>query len=142
MNFEKKVLACVDESRYADCVADYAAWAAMRLSAPLEFLHVLDRHPETSNSKDHSGAIGVDAQEVLLNELLTQDEVQSKAAREKGRLFLNRLRERAIAAGVAAPDVRLRHGHLRATLADQEVRTGLFVLGRRGESRLRLLKSA
>ena len=46
MKNENKVLACVDQSHFADYVADYAAWAARRMDAPLEFLHVIDRHPE------------------------------------------------------------------------------------------------
>lgn len=131
---EHKVLACVDQSRFADYVADYSAWAACRIGAPLEFLHVIDRHPEVASGGDHSGAIGMDAQEMLLAELAEQDEVKSRAAREQGRVFLNRLRERALLAGVAAPDVRQRYGSLHQTLAEQEADVGLFVLGRRGES--------
>lgn len=130
----KKVLACVDQSRFAEHVADYAAWAARRMDAPLELLHVIDRHPETASSKDHSGAIGIDAQEQLLNALSDEDESRSKAAREQGRLFLNGLRERAVAAGVDSPDVRQRHGHLEEALTEQEDHVRLFVLGRRGES--------
>lgn len=134
MTNEKKVVACIDQSRFADYVADYAAWAARRMNAPLELLHILDRHPEMASSKDHSGAIGFDAQEQLLNELSEEDESRSKAAREQGRLFLNRLRERAVAAGVHTPDVRQRHGNLVETLMEQEDGVRLFVLGRRGES--------
>lgn len=104
------------------------------MDAPLELLHIIDRHPETASSKDHSGAIGMDAQEQLLSTLSDEDESRSKAAREQGRIFLNRLRERAVAAGVYSPDVRQRHGHLEETLAEQEGEVRLFVLGRRGES--------
>lgn len=46
MKNENKVLACVDQSRYAVHVADCAAWAARRIDAPLELLHVIDSHPE------------------------------------------------------------------------------------------------
>nr|WP_312748385.1 universal stress protein [Candidatus Nitrospira neomarina] len=131
---ENKVLACVDQSHFADYVADYAAWAACRMAAPLEFLHVIDRHPEIATGYDHSGAIGFDAQEVLLNELSNEDESRSKAARERGRIFLNDLRERAIVAGVEAPDVRQRYGVLEEALVEQEEGVRLFVLGRRGVS--------
>ena len=68
---QNKVLACVDRSRFAVHVADYAAWAANRLNAPLEFLHVIDRHPERSTGDDHSGTIGIDAQQHLLTQLST-----------------------------------------------------------------------
>ena len=134
MKTDNKVLACVDRSHFADTVADYAAWAARRMDAPLEFLHVIDRHPEIGSGEDHSGAIGFDAQQALLHKLSEKDEARSRDAREAGRIFLNRLRERAIAAGVAAPDVRQRHGNLEDTLVEQEDGVRLFVLGRRGES--------
>ncbi|MDP3092484.1 MAG: universal stress protein [Nitrospira sp.] len=134
MKHELKVLACVDHSHFADYVAEYAAWAARRLQAPLELLHVIDRHPEIASGNDHSGAIGMDAQETLLTELSNHDESRSKAARERGRIMLNRLRERAIEAGVEAPDVRQRYGALEETLVEQEEGVRLFVLGRRGES--------
>ncbi|MFK7964294.1 MAG: universal stress protein [Burkholderiaceae bacterium] len=134
MTPDRKVLACVDQSHYADNIADYAAWAAHRMNAPLEFLHVLDRHPEQSTGGDYSGALGMDAQETLLAELSDKDEARSRTAREQGRLFLNRLRERALAAGITAPDVRQRHGQLEETLVEQQGAVRLFVLGRRGES--------
>jgi len=134
MKIENKILACVDQSHFADYVTDYAAWAARRMNAPLELLHVIDRHPEISTGKDHSGAIGFDAQEHLLTELSNEDATRSKAAREQGRLFLNRLRERAIAAGVESPDVRQRYGNLVETMTEQENGVRLFVLGRRGQS--------
>lgn len=134
MTGDKKVLACVDQSRFADYVADYAAWAAMRLEAPLEFLHVIDRHPERASGEDHSGAIGIDAQETLLNRLSAEDAARTRAAREQGRVFLNRLRERAVAAGVSLVDVRQRHGELEETLREQQEDVRLMVLGRRGEA--------
>ncbi len=134
MKNTNKVLACVDQSRFADHVADYAAWAAQRLDAPLEFLHVIERHPERSTGQDHSGAIGIDAREHLLDRLSAADEAHSRAAREQGRIFLNRLRQRASAAGVKQVDMRLRHGELEQTLAEQEEGVRLLVLARRGES--------
>ena len=134
MKNENKVLACVDQSHFAEYVADYAAWAARRMDAPLEFLHVIDRHPEQGSGEDHSGAIGIDAQENLLTKLSAEDEARNKDAREQGRIFLNRLRERATAAGAALVDVRQRYGELEATLAEQEDDVRLLILGRRGEA--------
>lgn len=134
MNNDNKVLACVDQSHFADYVADYAAWAARRMDAPLEFLHVINRHPELGSGEDHSGAIGIDSQESLLTKLSAEDEARTKSAREHGRIFLNRLRERAVAAGAAHVDVRQRHGELEETLAEQAEGVRLLVLGRRGEA--------
>ncbi|NMG50048.1 universal stress protein [Azoarcus communis] len=131
---DRKVLACVDQSRFADTVADYAAWAARRMDAPLELLHVIDRHPEQGSGEDHSGAIGVNAQEHLLSTLSDKDAALARSQREQGRIFLNRLRERALAAGAPAADMRQRHGALDETLAEQETDVRLFVFGRRGAS--------
>ncbi|MBE2264613.1 MAG: universal stress protein [Burkholderiaceae bacterium] len=132
MTDQDKVLACVDRSHFADCVADYAAWAARRMDAPLEFLHVIERHPEQGSGDDHSGTIGIDAQEKLLTRLSTEDEARTRSAREQGRIFLNLLRERAVTAGAPHVDVRQRHGELAETLAEQEHGVRLLVLGRRG----------
>ena len=134
MDEEKKVLACVDQSHFADYVVDYSVWAAQRLAAPLELLHVLDRHPEIAAHADHSGTLGLDAQTQLLTTLTEEDESRSKTAREVGRRFLARLRSRAIDAGMENTDVRQRHGALADTLAEQERDVRLFVLGRRGEA--------
>ncbi len=134
MNQENKVLACVDQSHFADFVADHAAWAAQRMDAPLELLHVIDRHPEIGSGKDHSGAIGIDTQETLLQQLTEEEQVRTRTERERGRVFLNHLRERALAAGAVAVDVRQRHGELVSTLAEQEQGVRLLVLGRRGAS--------
>ena len=135
MKPENKILACVDQSHYADHIADYAAWVAQRMELPLEFVHILDRHPERSrHNQDHSGTIGMDAQKILLETLSKEDEDFSKQAREQGRIFLNQLCERAIVSGISAPDVRQRHGTLVETLKEQETAVRMFILGRRGQS--------
>ncbi|MFN3631146.1 MAG: universal stress protein, partial [Casimicrobiaceae bacterium] len=87
MTDDNKILACVDQSRFADYVADYAAWAAQRMDALLEFLYVIDRHLERTRGEDHSGAIGIDAQENLLNKLSAEDAARTREARERGRVF-------------------------------------------------------
>jgi nucleotide-binding universal stress UspA family protein len=133
-NNDKKVLACVDLSAYAEHVADCAAWAAARMGAPLEFLHVIDRHPPLAAVQDHSGAIGANAQEQLLQTLSDEDAARTRAEREAARVFLQRLRERAQLAGAAPVDTRQRHGDLAETLAEQQEGVRLYVLGRRGAS--------
>lgn len=134
MDNERKVLACVDRSRFAQAVADAAAWAARQMGAPLEFLHVIDRHPPLRAAQDHSGAIGVDAQENLLRQLSEEDEARTREQRESARRFLDDLRQRARAAGAEPVDVRLRHGALDETLHELQAQVRLFVLGRRGSS--------
>lgn len=134
MNNEAKVLACVDQSIHADHVTDAAAWAALRLGAPLELLYVIDRQHAPAPVTDHSGAIGVNAQENLLNQLTEDEASVAIREREKGYIFLNRLRQRARANGVAETDIRQRHGLLVETLTEQQTDVRLVVIGRRGAS--------
>ncbi|MGA1576180.1 MAG: universal stress protein, partial [Burkholderiaceae bacterium] len=131
---EDKILACVDLSGYAEHVADCAAWAAKRLQAPLEFLHVIERHPALDGTQDHSGTLGANANETLLKNLSDEDAARTRAEREHAREFLNTLRVRAEEAGAQSVDTRQRHGDLEETLGEQQHGTSLFVLGRRGAS--------
>lgn len=124
-----KILACIDPRGNTDAVIDWAAWAALRLAAPLEFLHVLERHPERAESADLSGAIGLGAQESLLQQLSDDDAQRSQRQREAGRQLLAHARRRAGAAGVAQLDARLRHGDFVETAIELQAEAGLFVLG-------------
>ena len=133
-NKDKKVLACVDQSAYADHVTDAAAWVAVRMKASLELLHVIDRDPSATHGEDRSGAIGFDAQEVLLDKLTDDDAAIARIAREQGRQFLSRLCARAQTAGVLEPDMRQRRGSLVDVLTDQQGDVRMVVMGRRGVS--------
>ncbi len=134
MKLPKKILACVDQSPYANYVADYSAWAAQKFSLPLELLHIIDRHQETASSDDRSGAIGFDAQENLLNRLAEEEGERTRETRERGRLFLNDLKKRCEQRERIAVDVRQRYGQLLETLDEQQQDVALYVLGRRGKS--------
>lgn len=128
-----RVLAAIDASAYAASVAGHAAWAAARLAAPLQFLHVLDRHPETAPIADLSGNLELGANERLLAELAAVDEQRSRLAQERGRLLLEDARRAAAGHGSAEAGVALRHGSLVDTLQELEDDVRLFVLGKRGE---------
>lgn len=127
------VLACIDGSSYSPAVCDSAAWAALRLDAPLTFIHVLNKVREAPQP-DLSGSIGFGTRESLLEELATLDEKRGKLAQERGRQIIAAARERARAAGVAAPDGLLRHGGLVETLNEFEEGIRLLVIGKRGEA--------
>lgn len=126
------VMACIDGSRASEAVCDYAAWAALRMAAPLTFLHVLDR-AVYATAANLSGSIGLGAQEALLEELVTLDERRSRLALEQGKLMLEAAVERAIADGVKAPLTRQRHGNLVDTLSELENDIRLLVIGKQGE---------
>lgn len=124
-----KVYACIDGQSNTNAAIDWAAWSARRLDVPLEFLHVLERHPERAAVSDYSGAIGLGAQDSLLHELSELDARRGRLAQEAGRHLLIAARERAGAAGVARLDGRLRHGELVDTVLEMEPDARLFVLG-------------
>lgn len=124
-----KVIACVDGAAYTASVCDHATWAAQRLGTPLEFLHVLDRHPEQAAVTDYSGSIGLGSQESLLKELGELDEKRSTLAQQHGRALLDGVVRRAKETALATVDSRQRHGSLVEALVDLEPDARLFVLG-------------
>lgn len=128
-----KVLACVDRSIYSQSVCDYGVWAALRLAAPLEFLHVLNRRSESAGTRDLSGSIGLGSQDSLLSELAELDAKRGKLAQQHGRQVLDSVVRSAREKGVATVEQRMRHGTLVDTLTELEKDVRLFVLGKRGE---------
>ncbi|GAB3378475.1 universal stress protein [Azotobacter armeniacus] len=127
-----RILACIDGSPSTAAVCDGAIWASRRLGLPLTFLHVLDRgrYPEPG---DLSGAIGLGSREHLLDELTRLDERRAKVALEQGQAVLEAARDRAIAAGLEAPELCQRHGALVETLGEMADSIHLLVIGRQGE---------
>ncbi|SER80700.1 Nucleotide-binding universal stress protein, UspA family [Vreelandella subterranea] len=128
-----RVLAAIDSSQFSEGVCDYAAWAAKALDAPLAFIHVLDNRPQVSEP-DLTGNLGLGTREHLLEKLSDVEEQHAKLARERGRLVLDDAKQRALKAGVEAPDTLQRNGTLVETLVEQEKSVRLLVVGKRGET--------
>ncbi len=124
-----QVIACVDGIANTTAVVDWSIWAAQRLETPLCFLHVIQRHPERSAVGDYSGAIGLGAQQSLLQSLSELDEQQARLAQQSARQILAAAQQRAEAADLTRVAVRLRHGDLVDTVGDMEADARLFVLG-------------
>src|SRR3546814_7364863 len=78
-----KIVACIDASQYATSVVDHAAWAAGRLGATVEVLHVIQRKDAVAARHDLSGAVGLGARSGLLEELTRIDEAEGRLAREQ-----------------------------------------------------------
>lgn len=124
-----KVYACIDGLTTTTAVVDWAAWSANRLGVPLELLHVLERDPSSSAVTDFSGAIGLGAQEMLLQQLSDLDAQRGKLAQEAGRQMLASAQARATAAGVQQVEGRMRHGEFVDSVVELESDARLFVLG-------------
>jgi len=135
-----KVVACIDGSVYSHSVCDHAAWAAARMTAPLQLVHVLGRREISTLPTDFSGSLGTGAQEMLLTELAALDEQKSKLAQARGRLILEeaeaRIAARRAEDGIAPPTVTsaLRRGDIVDTVGEIERDAGLLVVGKRGEA--------
>ena len=127
------VFACIDGSRSAAAVCDYAAWTSLQLEAPLTLMHVLD-HSHAQQVTDLSGNIGLGSREHLLNELAELDARRAKLMREQGQFLLEAAADRIRAAGVTDPQTRQRHGGLTNTLLELEAEIRLLVIGRQGEA--------
>lgn len=127
-----KVIACIDGTGVSPAVCDCAAWASLRLGAPLTFLHVLDKS-EYPVEPNLSGNIGLGSREALLEELAALDEKRGRLALEQGRIMLEAARERVIADGVGDSATLQRHGSLVETLRELEEDIRLLVMGKHDE---------
>jgi nucleotide-binding universal stress UspA family protein len=124
-----QVIACIDGTDVSTTVCDYAVWASLRMDAPLEFLHVLDKS-EYPTDTNLSGNIGLGSREALLNELASLDEKRGKLALEQGKLMLEAAKSRALDSTIKNPTTRQRHGSLVETLNEMEASIRLLVLGK------------
>jgi nucleotide-binding universal stress UspA family protein len=127
------VLALIDGSLYTKSVCDHAAWAAARLDAPVELLHVLGPRQSTE-APDLSTYLGVDENARLLAELAAHDEQAGRLAQRRARAIVDAARARMAEDGATEVTARLRQGDLVETLAELEPETRLLVVGKRGEA--------
>lgn len=129
----QKIVALVDGSLYAASVCELAGWAAGRMGAAVELMHVLGRR-EASDMQDHSGTIRLGARSALLEELAALDAVRARLISQRGRAILEDARAILEAAGVADVTTRLRQGDIVETVAEVEGGAELLVIGKRGEA--------
>lgn len=130
----RKLLACIDASGYAASVMDSAAWAAGRLEASIEILHVIQRNDAVAVRHDLSGAVGLGAKSALLEELVSIDEAEAKLARERGRVMLAVAEERLRDRGFTDILTTHRHGGIVETVIEREDEADMVVIGKRGAS--------
>ena len=127
-----KILALVDGSIYSESVCHHAAWAASRLGAGVDVLHVLGRREAPAG--DLSGTLHLGARTALLEELAQLDARRAKLAQARGRAILEDARDIIGADGLAPVTPRLRHGDLLDAVAETEPEIRAIVIGKRGEA--------
>ena len=129
-----KLLVCVDGSMYADNICADAAWAAKRLNAEIDLLHVLRRSSDyQAPNDDRTGAIGIDARSDLMEELTKVDEERGKLDQQKGRLILEHGEHVMKSAGVEKINLVHRRGSISETIKEMENDVDMIFIGKRGE---------
>lgn len=126
------ILSCTDGSVYAPSIYDHTAWAARRLGASVHLLHMLE-HPGSPPPVDASGTIGFDAQNELMDELVSLAEEQGRLAQARGRAVLEQANGRLAEAGVAPAVAEQQHGALVDAIERFDAAVDLVVMGKRGE---------
>lgn len=127
------LLSCTDGSLYAASVYDHTAWAALRMNAAVHVLHILEPLRNTAAMTDLSGAIGMDAQAKLKEELVAYEEARSRLAQTHARAVLADAKLRLVAAGVNRVEVEATHGELIDSIEHFGTDADLIVIGKRGE---------
>lgn len=125
----KRIIACIDGIARTPGICDYAIWAAGRLDADLDFLHVTEKAPDYLPLSELTGNIWLSSQESLLQDLTDLDRQRNDLLREQGRQCLQMAEERARAQGAARISCTQRQGSLLDILLEIEPDTRLFVLG-------------
>lgn len=129
------ILSCTDGSTYAPSVYDHTAWAARRTSARVRVLHMLDATRDVArDTADLSGAIGVDAQKHLAEELVALDEARGRVAQTRGRAILAAAKQHLDAAGISDVATEHKHGSLIDAIEEHAADVDLVVIGKRGEA--------
>jgi len=128
------IIALVDGSVYTRSVCDHAAWAAGRLGAGVELLHVLARPTLSGAAPDFSAYLDPQTRDALLADLAAHDEQTAKLAQRRARAILDDAKAQLAEAGVADCTARLRQGDLLEAVQDIEPTANLLVIGKRGEA--------
>jgi nucleotide-binding universal stress UspA family protein len=127
------ILSCTDGSAYSRSVYGHTAWAARRLEAAVHVLHIIEDRREVAAMADLSGAIGIDAQQKLTEELVALEEAKARVAQKHARAILADAKQHLAAAGVEHVVTEATHGELIDSIARFEAGADLIVVGKRGE---------
>ncbi|WP_404403531.1 universal stress protein [Pelagibacterium halotolerans] len=129
-----RIIAFIDGSVYSDSVLDHAAWAAQRLDASVDVVHVIGRRDISTTTFDLSGSLMLGARTNLLNELAELDAQKARLAMERGRVLVDGAVARLQEAGVKEAHAKLRKGDILDAVQDLEPDADLIVIGKRGEA--------
>lgn len=127
------VLSCTEGSQYAPAIYQLTAWAAARLHAGVEVLHVVEPPPVFVPAMDYIGDAGMAAAPLYSPELAKLDAERLREAEEKSGAILKTAGAALKEAGVADPVLTSLDGSLVDVLKHWEKPVDLLVIGKRGD---------
>ena len=134
-NDMKTLLTCTDGSAYAPSLYQHAAWAAQRLEAQVEVLHVYPPAPPfLLPPVNFMGDPGMGSTTFALPELTALNEAQEKESHAAAMALLGQASDAVRGAGVKEVELTAVSGFLTDVLGGWEKPFDLLLMGKRGES--------
>jgi nucleotide-binding universal stress UspA family protein len=124
----QRLLACLDVSHYSQTVCEHAAWAAQRLNASVELLHVIQRN----DARRGLDGAGIASKPGLLDEVMALHEAEGRLAERQGHLLIEAAVDQLRARGLTDIEATLREGGIVETIAEREAFNDLTIIGKRG----------
>lgn len=127
-----RLLACLDVSHYSQTVCEHAAWAAARLGATIELLHVVQRKGEEDSRAELGDTMALAAKPGVLDEILALRAAEGRLAERQGELLLQAATEQLRSLGVSAVETVQREGGIVETIIEREAFSDMVIIGKRG----------
>lgn len=125
----KKILICVDGSKYGESCCRYGSWLAKRLEMGIEGLYVSSLlEYELSGITDLGGGYGLQPYHVLIENIQRVEETKGKAIEKK---ITKLMQDEGFSR--ANYEFKQRTGQLVDAIVEEEANSELVVLGKRGE---------
>lgn len=128
----KRLLACLDVSHYSQTVCEHAAWAASRLDASVELLHVIQRNDAADVRQELGETMDLASKPGLLDEILSLKVAESHLAERQGKLLLQAAVDQLRALGITQVETTQREGGIVETITEREVFSDIVIIGKRG----------
>lgn len=128
----KRLLACLDVSHYSQTVCEHAAWAATRLDAAVELLHVIQRNDADDVRQELGDTMDMASKPGLLDEILSLKVAEGVLAERQGHLLLQAATDQLRTLGVTQVEITQREGGIVETITEREVFSDIVIIGKRG----------
>lgn len=128
----KRLLACLDVSHYSQTVCEHAAWAAARLGASIELLHVIQRNDAADVRQELGDTMDMASKPGLLDEILSLKVAEGVLADRQGQLLLKAASDQLRALGINDIETTQREGGIVETITEREAFSDIVIIGKRG----------